>query len=148
MKWTVHPAKRSPSKTILSAVLIIAFLVLVAAFYGIFWGIFGFVVLLVSVHSYFFPTSYEVNNEEVMIKNIFMTQKRKLSEFRRVYEGKNGVLLSPFQHKTFLNQFRGVFLLLPEARDEVLAFLSGRIEKKGTVEASQDGGEHDGGHGN
>lgn len=129
MKWTVHPAKRDRTRTFLSAVLIAAFLVLVAVFYGLFWGIFGFVVLLVSVHSYFFPTSYEVTNDEVVIKNIFMTQKRKLVEFRRIYIGKNGVLLSPFHRKTVLNQFRGVFLLLPEKRDEVLAFLKERVEK-------------------
>lgn len=147
MKWSVHPAKRNRTKTALSAVLIIAFLGLVALFYGIFWGVFGFVVLLVSVHSYFFPTSYEVSGDEVMIKNIFMTQKRRLSEFRRVYEGKNGVLLSPFLHKTVLNQFRGVFLLLPEARDEVLAFLSDRIERKGEGKDGLGNGEQRAGSG-
>jgi NOL1/NOP2/fmu family ribosome biogenesis protein len=59
-----------------------------------------------------------------------MTQKRKLTEFRKVYVGRNGVLLSPFRRKTFLNQFRGVFLLLPEQRDEILEFLTIRIEKR------------------
>lgn len=123
----------------LSGVLITAFLVMVAVFYGVFWCIFGFVVLLVSVHSYFFPTRYELDNEEVIIKNIFMTQKRKLSEFRRVYVGRNGVLLSPFHRKTVLNQFRGVFLLLPENRDEVLAFLKERVEKD-ELKSGENGG--------
>ncbi len=129
MKWTVHPAKRDMTKTIISAVFIAAFLVIVGVFYGIFWSIFGFVVLVVSLHSYFFPTSYEVGAEEILVKSIFMTQKRKLDEFRRVYIGKNGVLLSPFRHKTVLNQFRGVFLLLPENRDEIIAVLESRINK-------------------
>lgn len=57
-----------------------------------------------------------------------MTQRRRLREFRQVYVGKNGVLLSPFRRKTFLNQFRGVFLLLPEEREEVLKFLRARVE--------------------
>ena len=87
-------------------------------------------MLFVSLHSYFFRTSYDINDDEVMIKNIFMTQRRKLSEFRKVYVGKNGALLSPFRRKTFLNQFRGVFLLLPEQRDEILEFLRTRIERK------------------
>jgi MFS superfamily sulfate permease-like transporter len=128
MKWIAHPAKRDLTKTVISAVFVVVFLIVVGAFYGIFWSLFGFIVLLVSLHSYFFPTVYEVNDEEVTIKNIFMTQKRRLSEFRRVYTGKNGVLLSPFRRKTVLNQFRGVFLLLPEHRDEVLEFLKDRIE--------------------
>jgi hypothetical protein len=128
MNWTIHPAKRNLSKTVLSAAFIVAFVVIVAVFYGLFWGLFGLIILFVSVHSYFFPTAYDVNDEEIKIKNIFMTQKRKLSEFRRVYEGKNGVLLSPFRRKTFLNQFRGVFVLLPEEKERVLNFLRARIE--------------------
>lgn len=128
MKWTVHPARRDLTKTVLSTVFIVAFLVFVGIFYGVFWSLFGLIVLLVSLHSYFFPTSYEANKEEIVIKNIFMTQRRRLREFRQVYVGKNGVLLSPFRRKTFLNQFRGVFLLLPEQREEVLSFLRARVE--------------------
>lgn len=130
MKWIVHPAKRDLTKTILSAAFIVAFLVFVGVFYGLFWGIFGLIVLLVSLHSYYFPTSYELTGDLVIIKNVFMTQKRKLVEFRKVYVGKNGVLLSPFSRKTLLNQFRGVFLLLPEERNEILQLLTAQIEKK------------------
>ena len=129
MKWTVHPAKRDLTKTIVSGLFITVFIVLVGIFYGIFWSIFGFVVLFVSLHSYFFPTTYEIDDQEVTVKNIFMTQRRKLSEFRKVYVGRNGTLLSPFRRKTFLNRFRGVFLLLPEQREDILEFLRARIEK-------------------
>lgn len=134
MNWTVHPAKRNLSKTVLSATFIMAFVVIVAVFYGLFWGLFGLIILFVSVHSYFFPTAYEINDEEIKIKNIFVTQKRKLTEFRRVYVGKNGVLLSPFRRKTFLNQFRGVFVLVPEESEKILNFLRTRIEPEGSGE--------------
>jgi hypothetical protein len=130
MKWTVHPAKRDLTKTVVSGTFITVFIVLVGIFYGIFWSIFGFVVLFVSLHSYFFPTTYEIDEHEVTVRNIFMTQRRKLSEFRKVYVGRNGTLLSPFRRKTLLNQFRGVFLLLPEQREDILEFLRARIEKK------------------
>jgi MFS superfamily sulfate permease-like transporter len=130
MKWTVHPAKRDLTKTIVSAVFVVLFLVFVGVFYGIFWSIFGFIVLFVTLHSYFFPTSYEITENEVIVKNVFMTQKRNIREFRKVYVGKNGTLLSPFKHKTFLNQFRGVFLLLPDERDEILKLLRLRVEKE------------------
>jgi len=128
MKWTVHPAKNDLTKTLLSGFFVTAFLVFIGIFYGIFWTIFGFVVLFVSLHSYFFSTSYEITEDDVIIRNIFMTQRRKLNEFRKVYVGRNGTLLSPFTRKTFLNQFRGVFLLLPENRDEVLDLLRLRVE--------------------
>ena len=137
MKWTVHPAKRDLTKTIISGFFVMAFIVIVGIFYGVFWSIFGLVVLFVSLHSYFFPTSYEIDDQEVVIKNIFMTQRRKLNEFRKVYVGRNGTLLSPFRRKTFLNQFRGVFLLLPSEREEILQYLRARIEPK--EESAQEG---------
>jgi energy-coupling factor transporter transmembrane protein EcfT len=138
MKWIVHPAKRNLNKTIVSAFFVTAFVVIVGVFYGIFWSIFGFIILFVSVQSYFFPTAYDVTEEEVIIKNIFMTQRRKLSEFRRVYVGRNGILLSPFRRKTFLNQFRGVFLLLPDQHEEIVSFLRERIEA-GKTEKKESG---------
>ena len=137
MKWTVHPAKRDLTKTTLSGIFIVVFLVFVGIFYGLFWALFGLVVLLVSLHSYFFPTSYEAGRDEIIIKSIFMTQRRRFREFRQVYVGKNGVLLSPFRRKTFLNQFRGVFLLLPEDREDVLKFLRARVQGSDDADDNQ-----------
>ena len=142
MKWSVHPAKYNRTKTIVSLIFVFSFIIFISIFYGIFWGILGFIVLFFSLHSYFFPTSYEVNDKEVVVKNIFATQRRKLKEFNRLYRGKNGILLSPFKHKTFLNQFRGVFLLLPAQPDDIVNYLNKLItsceetpsdDSKGTV---------------
>jgi hypothetical protein len=129
MNWSVHPAKDNYKKTILSLVFIIGFLVFIAVFYGLFWGLLGFVILVVSLYSYFFPTHYEVDHEYVTIKNMFITQHRRLAEFKKVYRGKNGILLSPFKRKTILNQFRGVFLLLPKEREAIEEYVRGLVEK-------------------
>lgn len=123
MKWSVHPAKYNYAKTVLSLIFIFGFLVYVSIFFALVFGILGFIILFFSLHSYYFPTHYEITEEKVIIKNIFTTQRRKLKEFKKVYRGKNGVLLSPFKRKTFLNQFRGVFLLLPPNRDEIVDYL-------------------------
>lgn len=129
MKWSVHPAKRNKTKAIIVGVFVIVFVAYIGAFFGVFWGLFGLVVLSLSSYSFFFPTHYEVNDEQVVIKSIFTTQRRSLQEFRKVLEGKNGVLLSPFRHKSFLNRFRGVFLFLPKEREEIISFLRERIEE-------------------
>lgn len=134
MKWTAHPAKENQPKTVLSLLFIIAFLVVVCIFYGIYWTLLGFVILFVSLHSYYFPTHYEITNDEVIIKNIFVTQHRKLKEFKKVYRGKNGILLSPFKHRTMLNRFRGVFLLLPEDSNGIVEHLKEKIEYRDTGE--------------
>lgn len=134
MKWSVHPAKDNHKKTVLSLIFIIAFLIFIAIFYGIFWSFLGFVILFVSLYSYFFPSTYELDDEYVTIRNMFITQRRKLTEFKKVYQGKNGILLSPFKRKTILNQFRGVFLLLPKDRTEIEKYVRELIEKSNAVE--------------
>lgn len=134
MKWSVHPAKDNYKKTIVSLIFIIGFLTFIAIFYGIFWGFLGFVILFVSLYSYFFPSHYEIDDECVTIKNMFITQRRNLTEFKKVYQGKNGILLSPFKRKTILNQFRGVFLLLPKDRTEIEKYVRELIEKSNAVE--------------
>jgi hypothetical protein len=134
MKWSVYPAKAAPTKTILSLVFIFGFLVYVTIISGIFWAIFGLIVLFFTLQPYYFPTSYEVNEKELLIKKLFYIQRRKLSEFKKVYVGKNGVLLSPFRRKTFLNRFRGVFLFLPKENDEIVDFLKSVILEQQNVQ--------------
>ncbi|UCC10965.1 MAG: hypothetical protein JSW02_06245 [candidate division WOR-3 bacterium] len=127
MKWSIHPARKHRLKTIITGFFIVCFLVFVTVLYGTIFGLLGLLILFFSLYSYYFPTHYEATENAIIIKNVFMTQRRELSEFKRVYRGKNGILLSPFRRKTFLNHFRGVFLLLPEKRDEITAFLEERI---------------------
>lgn len=138
MKWSVYPAKYNSTKTIISLIFVFCFITFVSTFYGIFWGLLGFIILFLSLHSYFFPTHYEVNDKEVIIKTIFATQRRQLNEFKRLYYGKNGILLSPFQHKTFLNQFRGVFLLLPTERDDIVGYLENMFASRESFASDED----------
>lgn len=129
MKWSIHPAKENMTKAILVALFVIAFIVYVGIFFGVFWSIFGFVVLFLSSYSFYFPTHYEITAESIIISSLFTKQKRALQEFKKVLEGKNGVLLSPFRHKTFLNRFRGVFIFLPEERQLIVDCLREKIEE-------------------
>ena len=131
MKWSVHPAKYNQTKAIIVALFIIGFLVYVGIFFGVFWSVFGLIVLFLSSYSFYFPTHYEIRDEMVVIKGLFTKQTRSLKEFKKVYTGKNGILLSPFRHKSFLNRFRGVFLFLPEERDDIISFIRDKVENEG-----------------
>jgi|UniRef100_A0A7V3VU58 energy-coupling factor transporter transmembrane protein EcfT len=130
MRWQVHPAKENPAKTLLSGTFIVVFLILIALVYNLYWALLGFIFLISSLHSYYFPTTYEITEDELIIKTVFSKQRRKLNEFKKFYIGKNGILLSPFIRRTFLNNFRGVFLLLPKERDEIVKFIKDKFKEK------------------
>jgi len=113
LTWTIHPARDNMRKTILSLIFIAVCLAFVFIFWGIVYGVIGLTFLFIALRPYYFPTHYELTTTQVIVKTLFYTQKRQLSEFKTVLRGKNGVLLSPFRHKTFLNNFRGIYLFLP-----------------------------------
>jgi len=121
MTWSVHPANENPVKTIISLVFIFGFLIFILIFYGPLLAALGFAFLLVSLHSFYFKTSYEIDPDSVSVRTIFGTQQRKLKEFKKIYKGKNGILLSPFKHKTFLNNFRGLFLYYPRSAKVIIS---------------------------
>lgn len=121
LAWTIHPARDNMRKTVLSLIFIAACLAFVFIFWGIIYGVIGLAFLFIALRPYYLPTRYELTATHVIVKTMFYTQKRLLSEFRRVYRGKNGVLLSPFSHKTFLNNFRGIYLFLPPDSDLIVS---------------------------
>lgn len=123
INWQIHPARLNFKKTILSLIFIAACLVYVFIFWGLFYGIIGLVFLFATLRSYYLPTRYELTATHIVVSSLFYSHKRPLSEFKMIYEGKNGVLLSPFRRKTFLNNFRGIYLLMPVDRENIIIHL-------------------------
>ncbi len=60
---------------------------------------------------------------------MFRKQSRKWDSFKTYYPDKNGIFLSPFAHKTRLENFRGLYIRLKENRKEVLDFIKQKIDK-------------------
>ncbi|MCX5800729.1 MAG: hypothetical protein NTX17_05010 [Candidatus Eisenbacteria bacterium] len=82
------------------------------------------VVLFGSLHSYFFTASYSLSNEGVEIKGPFGTQKREWGRFKSFWVDANGLSLSPFTKRSWLEHYRGMRLLFGPNRDEVVEFVT------------------------
>ena len=67
-------------------------------------------IFLVSLTTFFFPTTYSVDESKVKIKYLFTLKERNLSAFRSVFPGQRGILLSPYLGPTRLENFRGFYL--------------------------------------
>jgi len=135
--WTFHPARHSPIKTVVSLAIVIFFLVLIQTFYDAFWVVLGFLFLFASLNSFFLPTVYVLDQNSVTIKKLYYTNRRQFKEFRRYYSGKNGILLSPFAKRTFLNNFRGLFLYFPpegDLRNKIIDFVKQKYPEPSTPE--------------
>ena len=112
LTWTSHPARERP----LTAVLVSIFIILVMAlvYYvmdrSLFMMIIAGLIFTVSLATFFFPTTFAVDEKKVTIKYRFSIKERNLSAFRQYYPDSHGILLSPFLSPSRLENFRGFYL--------------------------------------
>jgi len=130
LKWSIHPVKRSIKISIfvIFFLLVVWFLVYLTTF-SLFLTIVSVVIMLGSLSPFFLPTYYELNNEKIKVKFFFNTKEKEWDMFRSFYVDKNGVLLSPFEKPSRLENFRGLYVRFNQNKDEVVDFVKSKIEK-------------------
>jgi energy-coupling factor transporter transmembrane protein EcfT len=134
ISWQVHKAKESLVKTIFTLIIIILFIVFIFFFgkeYRILWIILSLIVLFATLNAYFLPTTYTITDTEIIIDKKLFINKLEWSRFRKYYLTTTGIVLSPFTKRNFLDNFRGVHLLLPkENPQEIINFIKNKLDKK------------------
>jgi hypothetical protein len=94
---------------------------------SLWWGILGFLLLLVSLWSYFLPCRYVMDDWGVRKRSPFGEEKRSWDQVRSMVPDRNGVLLSPFPKPSRLAKFRGLSVQFSGNRKEVLEFVRNRM---------------------
>jgi hypothetical protein len=128
MRWSAHPVKRNTKVSILVILFlfVIWFLVYLITFSPLL-TILSVVIMLGSLSPFFLPTYYELDDEKIKVKFFFNTKEKKWSMFRSFYVDKNGVLLSPFERPSRLENFRGLYVRFNQNKDEVVDFVKSKI---------------------
>ncbi len=111
IKWEVLPARKNLKKAIFFIVFLIFITLLFTFSFGIFWGIFAFLILFFSNISFFTKTEYEITDKKIIVKRFFYKIEKDWEWVKRIEVDKNGIFLSPFEKKSWLDPFRGIFLL-------------------------------------
>lgn len=128
LAWRIHPVKRKPmlSAVVTLAILLFSFLVFVST-ESTFMTVLSLAILFGSLAKFYWPTSFTLTEKEVIVKTTMQTLRKEWSLYRSYWPDKNGVLLSPFAEKSRLENFRGLYLIFGENKDDVIAFVKERI---------------------
>jgi hypothetical protein len=145
-EWEFHPAKANWLVTTLVTVFL--FLLLVIVFWmtqSRLFTIIGTFVLLGSMRSFYFPTTYKLYNDYIRVRYTVTTVKKDWKIYRTVSEERNGVFLSTFARPTRMENFRGMFLKYGDAdRDRILEIVNSKIgtteDERENVSSSSPGG--------
>ncbi|NPV14206.1 hypothetical protein HPY86_04670 [candidate division WOR-3 bacterium] len=133
ISWKVHRAKEMPVRTVLVGIFIIAFLVFTLLAFGfLLFGV-AVVVLFGATHTYFLPVRYTLSSQGVTVDKGIFSYTYEWSRFRRFFLTSGGVVLSPFPKQNFLDNFRGVHLLLPAEATPILDYLKNRFARADDV---------------
>ncbi len=125
--WTVHRAREHHLKTALVLLFILLFTIFTYFSLGLSLAIIALTVLAVATHTYFLPVSFQLNSRGITIDKKIFQYTYEWERFRRFYLTSGGVVLSPFTRYNFLDNFRGVHLLLPQNPEPILNYLRQRF---------------------
>lgn len=128
LRWSIHPVKRSTKISILVILFlfVIWFLVYLITF-SLLLTILSVVIMLGSLSPFFLPTYYELDGKKIKVKFFFNTKEKEWNMFRSFYVDKNGVLLSPFERPSRLENFRGLYVRFNQNKEEVVDFVKSKI---------------------
>jgi hypothetical protein len=130
LSWSTHPVMKKPLVSILVALfLFIIWALVYLATLNLFFVAFSVVIMLGSLSSFFLPTYYELDNDKIKVRFFFTIKEKKWGMFRSFYVDKNGLLLSPFEKPSRLENFRGIYIRFNQNKDEVVDFVKSKIKQ-------------------
>ena len=102
-------------------------------------GMLAVVVLFVALNTYFLPITYTLTDKGMEIDKRLFTARYEWKQFRRWFRTTGGIVISPFSRKNYLDNFRGVHLLLPVGSSR-MSKVEGRMTNDGQ-QMTDDGGQ-------
>lgn len=131
LSWRYHPAAKDKIRTTLAATVILAFGVFVWWYsQSTIFALLAVLILTASLGVFFFPTRYTLAEEGLTVEFLGTKQVKKWNSFVRAEPEKNGIFLSPFARKNFLEHYRGIFVRYNGNKKEVDRFVLNAITKK------------------
>lgn len=113
LSWTVHRAKETPAKTVVASVFILAFVGFTLVVFGPVLAALAVIVLFLALNTYYLPVTYTFTDKGIEVGKRLFTARYEWKQFRRWFRTSGGIVISPFSKRSYLDNFRGVHLLLP-----------------------------------
>ena len=127
LTWTIHRARETPGKTWVSLALIAVFVVFTAWMFGPLLAVLALAVFFAALNTYFLPVTYRLTSTGIEVDKRVFTARYEWKQFRRWFRTTGGIVISPFSKKTYLDNFRGVHLLLPADSKPIVEYLDRRF---------------------
>lgn len=131
LRWRSHPFMRKKMVSFLVILCLVAVWVSVyLTTFSTLMTLVSFFILVGALSPFFLPTDYELTSDKIKVKFFFSQKEKDWNFYRSFYVNKNGVLLSPFEGPSRLENFRGIYIRFNQNKEQVVKFVSSKIEKQ------------------
>jgi len=129
LEWSVWPAREKPwAAAVLLASLVVLGVVIAHGTGDRVLGVAAPLFVLGSVGSFIAKTEYRLTPDAIEVRTLGVVRTRPWAEMRRATLDRNGVFLSPFEKRSWLEAYRGVRLPFGGNRDRVVAFVESKLK--------------------
>ncbi|HMI30486.1 MAG TPA: hypothetical protein VK527_02015 [Candidatus Limnocylindrales bacterium] len=128
LEWSVWPARRKPwaAAVLLASLAVLGALVAQGTGDRVL-GVAAPLFILASVGSFIAKTEYRLTPESVEVRTLGVARVRPWGEMRRATVDRQGIFLSPFEKRSWLEAYRGVRLPFGGNRDQIVAFVESKL---------------------
>lgn len=123
LSWRVHVLRERPIRSTIAILLVAGFCAVVLLTYEPVFFAISVAFFLVSLASFFFPTTYTLTPEGPSRRILGMETARRWSEFRSFAAGRDGARLYTSRRRSRLGNLRGFSLRFAGNRAAVLDYL-------------------------
>lgn len=126
--WRAHPARERLPIAIAALMLVLA--ISIAIFISVdsyWWAGLSFLVLLVALNRFFFPSNFHINSQGITARYLLKTQKLAWKEIRRFILDSHGGYLSTRAIPSRLDPYRGMHILFGPHREAVVKQIRARL---------------------
>ena len=110
--WVAHPLlRRRALGALVGLGIVVAALMVGFWTRSLLWGVFSAGALFLSLETFFLPSRYEAGALDLVVQKAFSTGRTPWTSFRRVYEDRHGLTLSPYRRRAFMEPYRATRLL-------------------------------------
>jgi len=128
LEWSVWPARERPwAAAVLLASLAVLGVLIAQGTGDRVLGVAAPLFILASVGSFIARTRYRLTSESIEVRALGVSRARPWAEMRRARVDRDGVFLSPFEKRTWLEAYRGVRLPFGGNRDQIVAFVETKL---------------------
>ncbi|OGF97609.1 MAG: hypothetical protein A2Z06_01635 [Candidatus Glassbacteria bacterium RBG_16_58_8] len=119
--WRAHPARERVGTTVIAVILVLALSFAVTlSFRSLSWGSAGFLVLIVSLNRFFFPSRFSIDPEGITASYPLRRQRYRWDRVRRFHHDRNGGYLATRSTAHRLDAYRGMHVLFGCKPEEVI----------------------------